>query len=67
LAKLSANGAHIWSQRFGGSEGQLGTDLAVDSAGHFFHCGHFSGPIDLGGGNFDPMGGLYIYLAKFGP
>ncbi len=62
LAKLDANGSHLWSKRFGDSDTQTAADLATDASGNVFFAGFFSGSIDFGGGGLS--GSQDIFLAK---
>lgn len=52
VAKLDPNGKHVWSRRFGDASDQYGTGVGLDSAGHVYVSGQFSGSIDFGGGPF---------------
>jgi hypothetical protein len=51
LAKYAtANGAHVWSKRLGGTSSDTGTGVAVDAAGNVQLTGVFISPADFGGG-----------------
>ncbi len=50
VAKLDADGDHIWSKRFGDSDQQLTQGFAVDPAGNVVVGGVFLGTVDFGGG-----------------
>lgn len=65
LVKLSAAGAHLWSQRFGGALGDVANDLTVDSAGSVIMAGRFLGAVDFGGGSLMSAGGSDIFVAKY--
>jgi len=69
LAKYSADGAHMWSTRFGGSGDQWGTSVKTDSAGNVVLVGFLSGvgSIDLGGGAIASPNGSNSFAAKFAP
>lgn len=68
IAKLNANGNHIWSQSFQSDNGDayLNTGgITADHLGNVIITGRFSGTwLDLGGTNFPSGGG---YLAKYSP
>ena len=55
LARLSANGEHMWSHGFGGVDWDLSKCLALDHEGNLYMVGAFFSPlIKLGG---EPLGG----------
>jgi len=47
VAKLDANGNHIWSRPFGDNKSQVGNGLAVDLKGNVVVTGSFSGTMTL--------------------
>lgn len=49
LAKLGADGKHVWSKSFGDANGQFGTAIAVDPFGGVLATAHMAGTFDLGG------------------
>ena len=49
LWKLDALGNLIWAKRIGGTSGEIGQDLALDSSGNIYATGSFYGTVD-----FDP-------------
>ncbi len=53
VSKLDSSGNHVWARRMGGSEGDLPTDITLDSAGNAHITGYFSGTAD-----FDPGVGI---------
>jgi hypothetical protein len=65
LAKFDASGAHLWSQRFGDAEYQLGYSVAFDPSGNIAITGNFAGTVDFGGGPLTSVGFEDIFLAKF--
>jgi hypothetical protein len=67
VAKLDANGRHLWSKRLGGSKGgdQTVHVVAVDPSGNVFVGGFFSEEIDCGGGPLVSAGSTDAYVAKF--
>jgi hypothetical protein len=65
VAKFSGvDGAHLWSQRFGGTSTDVGTGLAADGSGNVLVTGFFSGTVDFGGGPLTTAGGNDIFVAK---
>lgn len=65
FAKYDANGAHQWSQRFGGTGSDVGTELAADASGDIVFGGLFSNTVDFGGGSFISAGQVDMILAKY--
>jgi len=66
LAKYDATGAHVWSQRFGGTSQDAGWSVSVDTSGSVLLTGFFSGGVDFGGGQLSSAGGSWdVFLAKF--
>jgi hypothetical protein len=66
LAKLSATGAHVWSQRFGDLSSDHAFGLAADADADVIMCGRYDGDIDLGGGPLgNPNSYPGAYVAKF--
>jgi hypothetical protein len=66
LAKYDANGVHLWSKRFGGTEYDGALSLAVDGSENASVTGYFGGTVDFGGGDLESAGGNDIFLAKYG-
>lgn len=67
VAKLGPDGTHLWSQRFGNSQSQTVSALAVDGSGNVIAAGSFFGTVDFGGGALTCAGEQDIFVAKFGP
>jgi hypothetical protein len=66
LAKLSSDGSHVWSQKFGDANVQNVRGLSVDTAGNLVIAGFFQNDINFGGGTLTSGGGLYdVFVAKF--
>jgi hypothetical protein len=66
LAKLAtADGAHMWSKRFGSTAADSGSDVTVDSAGNVLITGIFRGTVDFGGGGLVSGGDADIFVAKY--
>lgn len=64
LAKLDANGNHVWSRRFGGTGTDGYNGVAVDPAGNVVAGGVFNGTSDFGAGALTSMGSDVI-VAKY--
>ena len=58
---------HLWSKRFGGSNGDEGNSVSVDSSGNVYGTGYFGGNVDFGGCPLSSAGGSDIYLIKYAP
>jgi hypothetical protein len=65
LAKLGADGRHMWSRELGG-ESLSGVALGVDGWGNITLAGDFYGTIDLGTGP-QTTSLQSLYVARFGP
>ena len=50
IVRFDASGIHIWSQRFGDSDRQIGESITVDPVGNVLLTGYFAGTVDFGGG-----------------
>jgi len=64
VAKLDANGNHLWSKRFGDASTQTGGKIAIDRSNNVLIAGNFEGAVDFGGGPLTSAGGIDICLAK---
>lgn len=64
-AKYDAAGAHLWSNRFGGSGDETVIGAAVDGSGGLQVAGYFSGTTDLGGGVLTSAGGTDMFVARY--
>jgi hypothetical protein len=65
IAKLAAaNGAHVWSKRFGGSADDYVQGVAADGSGNAIIVGTSQGNIDFGGGTLTSAGGPDMFAAK---
>ncbi|WP_438019829.1 hypothetical protein WMF18_12505 [Sorangium sp. So ce315] len=58
VAKLDADGEHLWSKRFGDAALQRAYGIAVDGAGDIVVSGTFQGSVDFGGGPLVSSGGF---------
>ncbi len=66
IAKLDADGSHIWSHGFGGIGSQLGYGVAVGPAGEVYLAGSFIGELDFGLSPLDNTSDSQdAYLVKF--
>jgi hypothetical protein len=65
IAKLDADGNHVWSYRFGDSNKQEAVDLAGDNNGNIAVIGNFLGSINFGGGPLTNGNLEDICVAKF--
>lgn len=70
LAKYAADGAHLWSRRFGSPRAtalpsEFGSALVVDAAGTVFVTGVFEGTADFGGGPLTSAGQGDGFLARY--
>ncbi len=68
VAKLDSFGGHIYSKVFGDVGEQLGTAVAIDSAGNAVVSGYMFTPLDFGCGALTPQGQTpNAFLAKLSP
>jgi hypothetical protein len=65
VAKFDPSGSHLWSQRFGDTNQQVGLGVAVDGSGDVLVTGDFVGTVDFGGGMLMSDGSPDIFVAKF--
>jgi hypothetical protein len=65
LVKLDAEGNHVWSQRFGGVDNDIGLGLAVDPAGNVSFTGSYDQKIIVGDQTYQAAGTSDILLARF--
>jgi hypothetical protein len=64
VAKLDANGAHLWNRRFGDAGKVDPMAVAVDGTGNVLLAGYFTGSVDFGGGPLACSGSPDAFLAK---
>ena len=64
VAKLGADGAHLWSKRFGDASNQVAGGLAVDANGEVLLTGGFEGTIDVGAGAMMAAGPADVFVAR---
>lgn len=65
IAKLTADGEHLWSDSFGDTTWDYGVDIAVDTNDYLYLIGHFEGTVDFGDGTITSAGGADGYIASF--
>jgi hypothetical protein len=63
----SADGAYIWSKRFGDGDYQVANAVAVDASGNVIVTGTFYSAVDFGGGTLTSAGNADIFVAELGP
>ncbi|WP_437972239.1 hypothetical protein WMF04_24370 [Sorangium sp. So ce260] len=64
VAKLDAEGEHVWSRRFGDAAAQRALSVAVDGAGNVVVGGEMAGMVDLGGGPRNAGAEGSVFVAK---
>lgn len=64
VAKLTPNGTHVWSKRFGGTANDFVYEIAVDASNNVLLTGHFQNTIDFGGGPLASAGDYDGFIAK---
>ncbi len=65
LAKYTSAGAHVWSQRQGGTSTDDATDIAVDASDEVLMTGHFGATTNLGGASLVSAGAFDAFLARY--
>ena len=65
VAKLDANGNHLWSKRFGDGNAQIGYAVAVDPSDNVIITGGMVGAANFGGSTLVSAGLNDIFVAKF--
>jgi hypothetical protein len=64
IAKLTADGAHVWSMSFGPDFAQAGTAIAVDAGGNVVVAGEFNGLVNFGSGDVASAGSTDGFVVK---
>jgi hypothetical protein len=64
VAKLTTNGAHVWSKRFGELSNQNAKAATLDPSGNLIIVGNLNGSIDFGGGMLTSAGFADVFVAK---
>jgi hypothetical protein len=65
LAKFDKNGVHLWSERFGGTDTDLASSIALDTAGNIILAAAATGTSNFGGSTFVGAGLWGLVLAKY--
>lgn len=65
FAKFGADGAHRWSQAFGGSGVDVVSAVAVDALNNAIISGGFQGPVDLGGGPISAASSISAFFGQY--
>jgi hypothetical protein len=69
LSKFDSSGTFMWARTWGGSDPDLGSDVAVDGSGDVYVTGWFWGPTDFDPGTgvdlHSSNGDYDIFLSKF--
>jgi hypothetical protein len=65
VTKLNSSGAHQWTTTLGGTGGQVGKGVAVDSSGNVHVTGEFNGTVNFGAGDVTYAGGYDAFVTKF--
>ena len=65
VAKLAADGTHLWSKAFGDDALQHGRKVVADAAGNVVIAGENQGTVSFGGDDHDADSSIDIFVAKF--
>lgn len=67
VARLAADGGHLWSKAFGGANSDAATGIASDAIGGVAVSGYFQGSADFGSGSVSSSGGYDAVIARLAP
>ncbi|MEQ8908550.1 MAG: SBBP repeat-containing protein [Vicingaceae bacterium] len=71
ISKLDTAGNFLWAKNIGGTLGDFGYSIAIDSYGNIYTTGEFSGTSDfdpgMGTRNLTSNGSWDIFISKLGP
>jgi hypothetical protein len=67
VAKLTSDGTHLWSKRFGSGISEAACGVATDVSGNVIITGYFDNMVNFGGSTLTCDGERDIYVAKFEP
>ncbi len=67
VARLAADGGHLWSKAFGGANSDAATGIASDALGGVAVSGYFQGSADFGSGPVSSSGGYDAVTARLAP
>ena len=65
VSKFDSNGHHVWSSRFGDTDGDYGRGITVDRTGNVIVTGAFKGVVEFGGEALQSAGEIDIFAVKF--
>jgi hypothetical protein len=65
LARYTGAGAHVWSEKLGGTLEDYGTSVAIDAADNLTLAGYFDGTTNVGGGPLVSAGTEDVFLARY--
>jgi hypothetical protein len=65
LTKITAEGKHVWSRRYGTAAAEWAWDVARDGSNGIYVAGHYRGSSDLGRGLLPVEGDNDMFVAKF--
>jgi hypothetical protein len=65
VVRFDGSGAHVWSERWGGTSGDGAYDVACDPTGNVALCGMFSGTSDFGGDPLVSAGIFDVVVARY--
>ena len=64
VLKLNSSGTFQWVNTYGGTSGDVGEGITVDSSGNPYITGWFYETVDFGGGNVTSAGVADIFVLK---
>jgi hypothetical protein len=64
VAKLTPDGSHLWSRRYGAGGDDLAQGVAVDGDDNVIVAGVFAGTVDFGGGALQSAGSTDAFVVK---
>jgi Tfp pilus assembly protein PilZ len=64
VLKLNSSGTFQWVNTFGGTGGDRGIDIAIDSSDNVYIIGDFSSTVNFGGGDITSAGSTDIFVLK---
>ncbi|HIK13203.1 MAG TPA: DUF4347 domain-containing protein [Oscillatoriaceae cyanobacterium M33_DOE_052] len=71
ISKLNSDGTFAWAKNMGGSSGDEGYNIALDTSGNVYTTGYFTGTTDFdpgtGTANFTSAGSGDIFISKLTP
>jgi hypothetical protein len=68
VQKMDASGNFLWAKSFGGTSGDIGNSIRIDSLGNIYTTGYFNGTVDFDPGagvsNLTSAGGSDVFVQK---